>query len=173
MLEQKLGAAWETLITEHVFTPLGMTGAGFGAPGTPGLYDQPVGHAAADGANLTPYPPSGPISDNPAVLGPAGRVHARFADMLAYLSAHRDRTDFLSDASWSTLHTAPFGGNYALGWMVQGATRWHNGSNTLWYAEAVFDSERGLAIVAAANDGRDRVVRPFVAAALQGAAMAL
>ena len=34
MLEAKLGAPWEELVRQHVFEPLGMTSAGFGAPGT-------------------------------------------------------------------------------------------------------------------------------------------
>jgi CubicO group peptidase (beta-lactamase class C family) len=173
MLEQKLGATWESIIAEHLFAPLGMSGAGFGAPGTPGAYDQPVGHAAADGTNLAPFPPGGPLTDNPAVLGPAGRVHAGLDDMLAYLSAHGDRSDVLSAASWERLHTPPFGGEYALGWVLRGPALWHNGSNTLWYAEASFEPGAGRAAFAAVNDGRIPAVAGAVNAALQGASMAL
>lgn len=181
MLEAKLGAPWETLIAAHVFEPLGMASAGFGAPGRAGAYDQPLGHgpgleALADGQDdeaLTPFPP-GPMADNPAVLGPAGRVHANFADTLKFLAAHRDRTAFLSAAGWRTLHAPPFGGPYAMGWMVRdGGALWHNGSNTLWYAEVLVDRARGAASVAAVNDGRAGLVGAHVGAALIGAAQAV
>ena len=33
------------------------------------------------------------------------------------------------------------------------STLWHKGWNTLWYAEAFFDTARGIAAVAACNDG--------------------
>ena len=63
------------------------------------------------------HPPGGPVTDNPAALGPAGRVHANFEDVLKYLAAHRDQAaPFLARASWEMLHTPPFGGPYAMGW---------------------------------------------------------
>lgn len=182
MLETKLGAAWESLIRERVFEPLGMSSAGQGAPGTPGAYDQPVGHgpglaAVAAGnrdARVMPYPPGSPITDNPAVLGPAGRVHADMDDVLKYLAAHRDQAaPFLRRESWDTLHTPPYGGPYAMGWARRGDTLWHNGSNTLWYAEVMFDAGRGIAGAAAANDGRAEAMGMPIGRALLGAAAAV
>lgn len=170
MLEARMDAKWEALIQEHVFNPLGMTSAGQGAPGHAGAYDQPVGHA---GGVLAPLPPGGPISDNPAVLGPAGRVHAGLADVLTFLAAHRDRTSFLRLENWDMLHTPPFGGDYAMGWERRGNALWHNGSNTLWYAEVMFSSARGVVAAAAVNDGRLQVVAPIVGAALQSAVQAV
>ena len=173
MLEAKLGAPWETLMREHVLAPLKMVGAGFGAPGKPGAFDQPVGHAVTAAGVLEPFPPGGPITDNPAVLGPAGRVHAPLSDVLAYLSAHCFRTPFLRAESWQMLHTAPFGGDYALGWVRRGDALWHNGSNTLWYAEMLADPKRGVVAAVAANDGRIGVMTPVVGKALVGAAAAV
>lgn len=182
MLEAKMGAPWEQLIQQHVFTPLGMSSTGQGAPGTPGAYDQPVGHApgpttvAADGTvsvPMIPHPPGDAITDNPAALGPAGRVHATFEDVFKYLVAHRDRTSFLNAQSWQTLHTAPFGGAYAMGWQAEGDRLWHNGSNTLWYAEVLVDRGRGIVAAAAVNDGRAPDMRPHVGNALIGAAQAV
>ncbi len=181
MLEAKLGAPWEDLIREHVFAPLGMASAGFGAPGRAGVYDQPVGHgpgleavaAGQDNGALTPFPPGG-MSDNPVVLGPAGRVHADFADTLKYLAAHRDRTAFLRRESWEALHAPPFGGGYAMGWMTrENGALWHNGSNTLWYAEVLIDPTRGVVSAAATNDGRIANVSVPIGAALLGAAQAV
>jgi CubicO group peptidase (beta-lactamase class C family) len=181
MLEQKLGATWEALIRQHVFDPLGMASAGFGAPGTPGAYDQPVGHGAGIQAvsegnragPVRPFPPGGVLSDNAAVLGPAGRVHVTFADMFKFLDAHRDRTSFLRRESWDTLHTPPFGGPYAMGLAQRSGALWHNGSNTLWYAEVLIDPARGISAIAATNDGRPEVVGRPIGAALIAAAQAV
>lgn len=178
MLEAKLGAPWEALMRKHVFEPLGLSSAGFGAPGTPGRYDQPVGHgagieavaAARRDAPVTAFPPGAAMSDNPAVLGPAGRVHASLADMLTYLDAHRDRSALLPPAQWDMLHTPPFGGPYAMGWAQRGGMLWHNGSNTLWYMEAMFDRARGVSAIAATNDGRVEILGPVIGKVLVGVA---
>jgi CubicO group peptidase (beta-lactamase class C family) len=109
MLETKMGAPWEALIQEHVFNPLSMASAGHGAPGAPGADDQPCGHAPNAAGQMEVYPPGGQFTDNPAALGPAGRVHANFEDVLKYLTAHCEmRSSFLSRESWQTLHTPPF-----------------------------------------------------------------
>lgn len=173
MLEAKLGAKWEDLIRARLFEPLGMASAGFGAPGVLAAIDQPVGHAPGPDGALIAFPPGGLITDNPAVLGPAGRVHADFDDVLKYLAAHRDGADILRRESWTMLHTPPFGGDYAMGWIKRGDAFWHNGSNTLWYAEVVFSPDRGLVAVAAANSGDMARAGPVVGGALQGAVMAV
>ncbi len=172
MLEARLAESWEALIRSRLFRPLAMASAGFGAPGTPDAFDQPVGHAAGL-LGPRPFPPGEPITDNPAALGPAGRVHARFEDVLKFLAAHRDRTDLLRPESWDILHTPPFGGDYAMGWVRRGDALWHNGSNTLWYAEVTFDPGRGVCAVAAANDGRLATASPAVGAALSGSVAAV
>lgn len=183
MLEAKLGAPWEALIQQHVFAPLGMTNTGQGAPGTPGAYDQPVGHApgpttVTNGQTTVPMVPHAPgatdIVDNPAVLGPAGRVHATFEDTFKYLRAHCDKSSpFLRRESWDALHTPPYGGPYAMGWASRNGMLWHNGSNTLWYAEVIFDQSRGIVAVAAANDGRAPDLGPTIGGALLGAVQAV
>ena len=85
--------------------------------------------------------------------GMTGYRDMSLADLLTYLVAHRDRGDLLKPGTWDVLHTPPFGGDYAMGWVVRpDGARWHNGSNTLWYAEASFDAKTGVASAAAAND---------------------
>ncbi len=177
ILETRLGAPWEQIIRERLFDPLGMSTAGFGAPGTPGALDQPVGHTKGLFANLglgrrrAPHPPGAGRADNPAVLGPAGRVHMSLADLLTFLEAQRDRTDLVSAAGWDAIQTPPFGGDYALGNVVRSeGTGWHNGSNTMWYAEAMFDRARGVVAASAANDGALGHSQPATAAALASAA---
>ena len=174
MLETKMGAPWEALVQEYVFNPLGMASAGQGAPGTPGAWDQPCGHAPNATGAMEPFPPGGGVNDNPAALGPAGRVHANFEDVQKYLLAHCEmRSGFLNRESWQTLHTPPFGGPYAMGFSRQGNALWHNGSNTLWYAEVMFDQSRGIVAAAAANDGRAGDLRAPVGTALIEAAQAV
>ena len=147
MLEAKLDKTWEELIQTHVFTPLRLTSAGFGAPGKKGELTQPTGHAFDGKSHMVMRVGEG-VTDNPQVLGPAGTVHMSLADVLTYLGAHIDGP-FLKPDSRRTLHTPPFGGEYAMGWVVRSTGElWHNGSNTLWYAEVLFNPATGLAAVA-------------------------
>ncbi len=73
MAEEVADRAWEDMIRDVVFKPLGITSAGFGGTGTPGKIDQPWPHLD----NGKPTPTNGPDMDNPPVMGPAGTVHCR------------------------------------------------------------------------------------------------
>lgn len=173
IIENVAGQAWEAVIQERLFAPLGVTSAGFGAPGTPGAVDQPSGHARGMG-RLSAYLVGSPVTDNPAVLGPAGRAHMSLADLLLFAGAHRDRSAYLRPESWAMLHTPPFGGDYAMGLIVRAdGVLWHNGSNTLWYAELLIDAPRRLVAAAAANSGAVDEAAPAVGEALMGAAAAV
>ncbi|MCH8269853.1 MAG: beta-lactamase family protein [Planctomycetes bacterium] len=160
MLEAATDESWETLIRREVFSPLGITGAGFGPPRGPQPDDQPRGHQPMNGVDKAV-----PIdADNPAALGPAGRVHMPLADMARFLLAHaRKRPDFLRADSYDLLHATPFGGNYAMGCVViSPEARWHNGSNTMWYAEAIFNLTDGTVAAIVVNDGDITSVQPAV-----------
>jgi CubicO group peptidase (beta-lactamase class C family) len=171
MLEARLGKSWEHLIREHLFEPLQLASAGFGAPGQKGKIDQPVGHAG--GEDRRAYPIGGIVTDNPVALGPAGRIHMSLPDLLRYLSAHRDRSAYLRPDTWTALHTPPFVGNYAMGWIVRGnGALSHAGSNTLWYAEVLVDPAAGIAAAAGSNDGYMAKSAPAVGRALIEAAAA-
>ncbi len=151
MLEAATGESWESLMQREVFTPLGLTGAGFGPPRGTQPFDQPRGHHPVSDVDT-----AAPINaDNPAALGPAGRVHMPLADMARYLLAHAQRRpDFLRPESYNMLHTASLGGNYAMGWVVTSPDkRWHNGSNTMWYAEVAFNLADGTVAAVVVNDG--------------------
>lgn len=156
MLEAKTGKPWEVLMQQDLFSPLGVTSAGYGPPNPA---DQPVGHFVRPGttgrkpARTALVPAPGVVSDNVVPMGPAGRVHMSLGDLITYLRAHRDRTALLKADGWAKLHTPPFGGTYALGWMVRpDGGLWHNGSNTIWYAEALVDRERDVVAAAVSND---------------------
>ncbi len=155
MLEVITGKPWETLIQTYVFEPLKLSSAGFGPPGQAGALSEPVGHAVSGNKRIPQLVKVGAPADNPVALGPAGRVHMGLRDMMIYLSAHRDQpTSFLSAKSWEILHTPPFGGDYALGWVVKpDGSLWHNGSNTFWYGEILVDKKASVVCTAVGNDG--------------------
>lgn len=162
MLEVRAGTPWESLMLTRVFAPLGMTQSGFGAPGTPGALDQPLGHWSRS-SGFEPVP-VGPGADNPQTLGPAGTVHSSLDDMAKYLLAHlngeRGTPGLLSVDSFRTLH-APVVPDYALGWRVDaigsfGPGLIHAGTNERWLAQAWFVPSRNLAVLTVTNGGGDR-----------------
>ena len=160
VVERTLSTSWEEAITKLVFEPLGMTSAGFGGLGTPGLIDQPWGHNP-DGK---PVPKNGPAVDNPAVLGPAGTVHATLRDWAKFIGDQirgaRGGKSLLKPKTYTKLHTPPFGGDYALGWLLTerdwggGTVMTHAGSNTMNYAVVWMRSPTVQRAPAAPIDGR-------------------
>jgi CubicO group peptidase (beta-lactamase class C family) len=160
MLERASGRAWEDLMRERLFTPLGMKSAGFGAPGDAATIDQPWGHRMLAGVPV-PVSPAGKDADNPVAIGPAGTVHCSIGDLARYGGWHarsiRTTARILGPASFTKLHAPPPGGDYALGWVVLprewagGTALMHNGSNTMWYAVMWLAPAKDLAFVAATN----------------------
>jgi CubicO group peptidase (beta-lactamase class C family) len=170
--EVRTGRAWEELMRELLFRPLGMESAGFGAPGTADVCDQPRGHSAT-GAPIEPSP----RADNPAVLGPAGTVHATLADWAKFVALHLEGSHgdvrvgevVMTSDTFDLLHR-PYDGPgtpYGFGWVVaerpwaggDGATLWHNGSNTLWYCVTWLGLENRVAALVATNQGSARAAR--------------
>ena len=181
MLETRADMLWENLMRQEVFVPLKMTSAGFGAPGSAGKLDQPLGHRAPEGGKPAKPVPVGPRADNPAAIAPAGGVHASLADWGRFAAAHlagaKGATGYLGADSWRRLHTPAEGQEYALGWMVTerdwaGGTAWtHSGSNTMWYATAWLAPERGFAVLVTTNQGGEGAAKAVddTCAALIGA----
>ena len=159
--EKITGQSWELALSKLVFQPFQMTNAGFGGLGTPGLVDQPWPHRASG----DPTSRNGPEVDNPPVLGPAGRVHAPLADWAKYiqdqLRGQRGASALLRPESYATLRRPPFGGDYALGWLVLnrawagGTTLHHTGDNTMNHANVWIAPRRDFAILVCANQGGD------------------
>jgi len=165
VVERTLSKSWEEAISELVFAPLGMASAGFGGLGTPGLIDQPWGHNA-DG---NPAPKNGPDVDNPAVLGPAGTVHATLQDWAKFvadqLRGGRGGKALLKPKTYVQMHTPPFGGDYALGWLLAerdwggGTVMTHAGSNTMNFAVVWMTSPAVRRSPGAAIDRRSDALR--------------
>ena len=152
MFETVTGRSWEQLMHDQVFRPLGLRSAGFGPPAAGDHLVQPLGHLRGADGLLRPETRRDK-ADLASVLGPAGLVHIGLGDLLAYLKAHRDRpSGFLTEASWRTLQTPPFGGYSALGWGVDGAgSLGHVGSNGLWWAHVLIDRPTGMVFAGVQN----------------------
>ena len=160
--ERLTGRAFEDLLRERVFAPLGITSAGFGPMGTVGREDQPLQHTA-DHQPIEPRPDA----DNPPIYDPAGRVHMSIGDWARFarwvLDAAADRQTLLRPATAAML-TAPQvpagdGVSYAMGWLVVdrawagGRALTHAGSNTYNFALAWVAPARHFAVLAATNQG--------------------
>lgn len=175
MCEAVTGRAYEDLMREMLFDPLGMKSGGFGAPGTSDKVDQPYGHRRSVGllsgllkakgaGRMSPITP-GPLADNPACLSPAGRVHCSISDFARYAAWHLagelGRARILKPETFKKLHTDVYQQSYAFGWGIKpeswakGATLAHKGSNTMWFAVIVIAPARNEAFVVATNAGGD------------------
>lgn len=160
--EHVVGKSWETLMQEKLFKPLGITTAGFGAPGDAGKIDAPWGHRGRKGA-LTPMPPVRG-SDNPPGIGPAGTVHMSVGDWAKFVAVHTSGSKrphpLLKPATVEKLRTPPPGADYALGWNVAlrdwgGRVLTHAGSNTMWYCVTWASPEKDFAVLVACNAAHD------------------
>jgi CubicO group peptidase (beta-lactamase class C family) len=164
-VEKITGKTWERAITDELFTPLGMESAGFGGTGTPGKLDQPWPHTA----NGKPVSQNGPDMDNPPVMSPAGRVHATVQDWAKFLQDQlrgaRGGPALLNPEAYSRLHTAPFGGDYALGWVALdrgwggGAVLHHSGDNTMNFANVWIAPKKDFVILVCVNQSGDTAFR--------------
>ncbi|RYZ65625.1 MAG: class A beta-lactamase-related serine hydrolase, partial [Proteobacteria bacterium] len=88
LLEQLYQKPWETLVSEKLFSPIGMNHCGFGPTSLEGDPDQSPstiwGHYfESDIYNPVHY-------DNPPVYGPAGTVHCSLGDLAKYVSFQMD-----------------------------------------------------------------------------------
>ena len=159
IIEKRTGLVWEEALAKRVFEPLGMTHAGFGGTGTPGLLDQPWGHTGKD----KPVAKNGPEADNPPVLGPAGTVHCTLREWSLFvadqLRGARGQGGLLKAETYRTLQTPARGGDYALGWMAverpwgDGTVLTHSGCNTMNYAVVWLAPKRDFAVLICCNQG--------------------
>ena len=165
MIERVLEDSWENLMRERVFKPLGMSHAGFGGTGTIGSIDQPWPHFA----NGKPTPTNGPAVDNPAVIGPAGTVHASLEDWGRFVAMHlageNGKGRLLKTETFRHLHTPTSGGTYAPGWMVTnrpwggGEVLTHAGSNTMNKSVAWLAPKKDFAVLVCTNQGGDATTK--------------
>jgi CubicO group peptidase (beta-lactamase class C family) len=165
MIEKITKSTWEKEIQKEIFDPLGMKSAGFGGVGTPGKIDQPWGHTKKD----KPVGNNGPKADNPQVIGPAGVVHCTIEDWAKFIAdqlrGEAGMKALLPKESYVFLHSPPFEGEYAYGWLVAqrewggGTVITHAGCNTMNYAVAWLAPKRGFAVLVCINQGDDEAAK--------------
>lgn len=161
MLEEKTGESYESLLQRRLFVPLGMTRAGFGAPASPGLVDEPYGHRRK-GEGWVPVAPL-PYGDNPEAISPAGRVHCPMGDLVRYTQFHMGvrGQPLLKPEALTGLHTPTAIHPYAAGWVVtkrgwaHGPVLTHTGSNTMFFTVIWMAPEDRFAVLACCNVGGD------------------
>jgi D-alanyl-D-alanine carboxypeptidase len=176
-LERSTGIGWEQLITDRLFSPLGMSSCGFGAPATPGKIDQPWGHTLQNGV-ITAVPPQ-PAGDNPPSIGPAGTVHCSLVDWGKFVAMHLqgtrgEPTRLLSVAEFTKLHTPLQGQSYASGWEVTyrywagggGLAFTHSGSNTMFYSNVWVAPGKNAFMLVVTNRGDSFIALDSVFGAL-------
>jgi CubicO group peptidase (beta-lactamase class C family) len=164
MIERVMNDSWENLLRKRLFEPLGMKTAGFGWMASKRMVDQPWPHETVNGRAVPIAPGVG--ADNPLVIGPAGTVHCSLADLAKFVTFHIDGMaggkQLLKPETLKTLHTPPFDGEYALGWMVVnrdwagGTTLTHAGSNNMNYTLIWFGLARKVGVIVSTNQAGDR-----------------
>ena len=164
--ETVAGKAYESLLRERVFAPLGLASAGFGPPQGDAPNQEPIGHRVLLRWVRLRMDPFETRADNSPVMAPAGAVHMTILDLARYGAAHLDGesaplSTLLPHAAWERLHT-PVLDDYARGWVrvergwAGGSVLWHNGSNTLWYALLMLLPARSTVLAFVTNEGAIR-----------------
>jgi CubicO group peptidase (beta-lactamase class C family) len=168
-IERAAKAVWEQVISGEMFTPLGMTTAGFGAP----TGDEPWGHQVL-GTRVLAIKPTG-IADDPAVFGPAARVHLALADYIGFLrifttpqvaktgaKAGGEDEGYLSADSLRRIADprTESGDGQGLGWTVLASRGWAKGpvlsqqsAGGFWACNIAVAPARGVAVAAVSNAG--------------------
>jgi len=169
--ERVTGSPWETLMRERVFTPLGMTRAGFGWPGRAGD-NEPWGHFLR-GARLVPHDPRGSYQGLD-VLAPAADVHLSIRDLGAFLADQgrglAGKRGLLKPETYRRLHG--FGDEPAMGWMAS-RTRdgrrmsRHDGNAETFYAVALVAPDEAIEIGVLLNAADAAAANGIVAAIWQ------
>lgn len=130
-MEQTTGRAWEDLMRERLFGPLGMASVGIGPPASPHQLDQPWGHGFRFHAPIfgwgrsdTPLDPASIFASVPRSVAPAGVVHmsapdwAKFAALV--LRGHPANPErhvaLLNSESFERLYETDARGEVPKGW---------------------------------------------------------
>ena len=126
MAEKLTGKSWETLMEERLFAPLGMSSAGFGAPGTPNEVDEPWSHRRDSSGMWIPAQLGYGGS-----LAPAGNVYTSLEDFAKFINLQfPNKSPAILDREKLDGLLIPIHG-YAAGWGIyqDGGSTWlgHSG----------------------------------------------
>ncbi len=164
-IEAATDTAWEALMQEKIFEPLGMTTAGFGWPADADP-TAPRGHFEASGdhrphTKQRPYHLQSPID-------PAGDVFCSIGDWATFAidqltSLRGEPGGLVSPETMHELHTSPEGGDYACGWIIarvdDRVIHAHDGSAGTFYASVWLapEGDRGVLVVTNTGGGEPAV----------------
>jgi CubicO group peptidase (beta-lactamase class C family) len=129
VLEQLTGRAWEELMRERLFQPLGISTGGFGPPGTADKTGQACGHSPVPGK--PPAPPRSPAAELPLFYGPAGLAHMTVTDWAKFIALHlrgdpanpHCQAALLKLDTFAEMHAVALTTPYSKGWVMRGITR--------------------------------------------------
>jgi len=124
VLEHLTGRAWEDLMRERLFQPLGIGTGGFGPPGAAGKTDQPWGHSSIVGK---PIDPGSPAAQFPLYYGPAGLAHMTITDWAKFIGLHlrgdpanpHCQAALLKLDTFAELHAVAPTTTYFMGWIMR------------------------------------------------------
>ncbi len=124
VLEHLTGRAWEDLMRERLFQPLGISTGGFGPPGAAGKTDQPWGHSPVVGK---PIDPGSPAAEFPLYYGPAGLAHMTITDWAKFIGLHlrgdpanpHCQAALLKLDTFAELHAVAPTTTYFMGWIMR------------------------------------------------------
>jgi D-alanyl-D-alanine carboxypeptidase len=167
IVERVTGKSWESLVSERVFSPLGMH-ATFAWSDSPDL-DQPWGHYETP-SGVVAVDPRDPDERVPPIIWPGGSVELSLDDYARFLQLNLrglegSDTKLLRAETIKRLFTSPVtpGDDFALGWGVQefdGLTAHaHAGSGGAFYAVTILLPTRDLAVAVFANAGGERAAK--------------
>ena len=183
LIEAMTGTAWEELMQRELFQPLGVTTAGFGAPGRTSrgalarlfgrdTIAQPWGHLGRRKDSFTALNPDDEQADGPAFTGPAGTAHLSLPDLARYVAFHvslgATAPGYLAPETIAYLHTPLPGDDYALGWYavppeatgIGKSAIWHEGTNNAWYAVTLIVPDDGQGLACVCNACPDPILDP-------------
>jgi CubicO group peptidase (beta-lactamase class C family) len=159
ILEKIGGKPWEDLMRERIFNPLHMDSAGFGGTGTVGQIDQPWPHFAGG----LPAPSNGHDADNPAYVGPAGRVHCTMQDwakfLIDQLRGGAGMKALLPTDIYTAMQTPVAPSKYGYGWIIVsrpwagGEALTHSGSNTMNFCNCWLAPGKKFGVLVCTNQG--------------------
>ena len=127
VLEQLTGRAWEELMRERLFQPLGISTGGFGPPGTADKTEQAWGHSPVLGK---PLDPRSPAAELPLFFSPAGLAHMTVTDWAKFIALHlrgdpanpHCQAALLKLDTFAEMHAVAPTTPYSKGWVMRGIT---------------------------------------------------
>ena len=172
MAETASKETYESLMRDEVFTPLGMTSAGFGRPPT----GQPAGHKHGRIAV--------PRDVNPDFFAPAGNIYLSLDDWARFcidqLQGANGKGALLKPQTYSVTQSPPPGAPVSMGWFVRGSfaglrgpVHYHEGSDGAWFAVVALSPGSGSGVLAVTNGGKDMGGRALALAAAKNSAKLL